>query len=188
MSSTILRALLAYLLLGVTRAQLSQPGDSHVVPGWHLQSTANLEANITELSQSGANVSSWYRVPYRGTVFAGLVGNDVYNDTQLFFSDNLEATVDYSEFEVPWLYREELEMSPAQGQHYRLVTNGITSRADIFFNGRLIADNDTQVGAYGGRSYDITSHVMSGNNIILIRAYPTDYLRDFAMGFVDWNP
>lgn len=177
------------LSLAAASAQIvSSPGERAVIPGWHLQSSAKLPSNITSFSTSGANVSNWYRVSYRGSVFAGLIENDVYNDTELFFSDNLETLVDYSEFEVPWVYREEFNLTTSDDHRYYLNTNGITSRADIYINGRTVATNDTQVGSYGGQRYDITNFVSGGANCILITAYPTNYLRDFAMGFVDWNP
>lgn len=180
--------LLGFLaLLHTTIAQLSQAGDEFVIPGWRLQSSALVDGDVAGFSQPGANVSSWHPVSYRGSVFAGLLENGLYNDTELFFSDNFETLIDYSDFEVPWLYREELSLTPQEGQNYYLITNGITSRADIYLNGHMVADNLTQVGSYGGHKYDVTAFVREGTNCILITAYPTDYLRDFAMGFVDWN-
>lgn len=167
---------------------LTTAGDQAAIPGWYMQSTQNVTGPWSGLSLAGLDVSSWYRVEARGTVFAGLLRNNVYNDSFLFFSDNLETAVDYSEFQVPWLFREELSLSPQPGQHFFLQTNGITSRADIYLNGVQIASNETQVGAYGGQRYEITEALSEGNNAILIVAYPTNYLRDFAMGYVDWNP
>jgi exo-1,4-beta-D-glucosaminidase len=69
-----------------------------------------------------------------------------------------------------------------------LKQNGISSRADIYLNGFQIASKTKLKGAYGGQKFDITSHVQSGANVLLIRAYPTDYQRDFGVGWVDWNP
>jgi exo-1,4-beta-D-glucosaminidase len=119
---------------------------------------------------------------------AGLLENNVYNDETLFFSENLKTMVDHSQFTVPWWYREELTFSPQAGQRYFLQTNGITSKADLYVNGVTIASKTTLKGAYGGQKFDITDHVTQGKNVILIRAYPTTYLGDFALGFVDWNP
>ncbi|KAF2246220.1 glycoside hydrolase family 2 protein [Trematosphaeria pertusa] len=118
---------------------------------------------------------------------ASLLENRVYTDTDLFYSTNLE-NVDYSQFQVPWFYRAEFELENANGSHFRLKTNGITSRADLYLNGALIADKNVQAGAYGGLAYDITSEAKAGKNVLLVRVYPTDYNRDFGLGFVDWNP
>lgn len=119
---------------------------------------------------------------------AGLLENNVYNDKILFFSDNLKQMINQSEFTVPWLYREELVFNPKYDQHYFLQTNGITSKADLYVNGVQIASKSTLRGAYGGRKFDITKQLTNGKNTVLIRAYPTSYLADFALGFVDWNP
>ena len=119
---------------------------------------------------------------------AGLVESGVYDEESLFYSDNLVTLVDNSPFDAPWIYREEFTLKPNAGQHYFLETHGISSRADIYINGELVASKDQQVGSYAGHKYDVTEFVDHGRNCILVQAYPTNYLRDFAMGFIDWNP
>lgn len=96
--------------------------------------------------------------------------------------------VDQSLFTVPWLYREELVFNPQAGQRFFLETNGISSKADLYINGAQFASKDNLTGAYGGLKFDITQHLKPGDNVFLFRAYPTNYLADFALGFVDWNP
>lgn len=121
---------------------------------------------------------------------ATLVANGAYTDDDLFYSTNLQ-NVDTNQFGVPWYYRAGsiIEASSNETQYYTLRTNGISSRADIYLNSHLIADKNTQAGAYGGLEYDITD-VLNANdkNVLLIKVYPTNYNRDFALGFVDWNP
>ncbi|KAE8352392.1 glycoside hydrolase superfamily [Aspergillus coremiiformis] len=182
-------ALWAIGVLAHSAACMASPGDTAIIPGWHLQSALHAPLNLTELSLPAVqDVSSWYRVGSRATVMAGLIANGLYSDTDLFYSNNLQA-VDQTIFRSPWLYREELTLiAPRKGQHVFLVTHGITSRADIYFNGHQIASNSTQQGSYGGHRYDITSLIQTGKNAVLIQAHPTNYLRDFAQGFVDWNP
>lgn len=121
------------------------------------------------------------------TVFAGLVEAGVYDAGQLFYSKNLQDTVDYLPFYSPWLYRSSISLDPSNGKHYFIQTNGITSKADIWFNGHEIADKKVQTGCYGGHVYEVTD-LAESDNALLIRAWPTDYNKDFAMGFVDWNP
>ncbi|KFY31196.1 hypothetical protein V493_01304 [Pseudogymnoascus sp. VKM F-4281 (FW-2241)] len=163
-------------------------GDAAAIKGWYLQSTAETSSDMLAISQPGFDVSSWYRVGSRGTVMAGLLENNVYNDTALFFSDNLKTMVDRSQFDVPWLYREELTFDPATNQRYFLETHGISSKADLYLNGKQLASKETLTGAYGGEKFDITQYLLKGKNAVLIRAYPTNYLKDFALGYVDWNP
>ncbi|KAB8342778.1 hypothetical protein FH972_022376 [Carpinus fangiana] len=167
---------------------VSVAGQTSTIPAWSLQSTKQAPTDLKKLSKPGADVSSWHRMGPMGTVMDGLLQAGVYDDRQLFFSDNLQKSIDYSDFQVPWLYREEFQMQPSPDQHYFLETNGITSRADLYINGHLVADKSTLVGAYGGKKVDITRFIQSGSNAVLVQAYPTNYLRDFALGFVDWNP
>ncbi|KAL2869117.1 putative glycosyl hydrolase [Aspergillus lucknowensis] len=167
---------------------LQSPGDRATIAGWHLQSTQAVNSNLTAWSLPHANVSSWYRVGPRATVLAGLIQSGVYNESDLFYSDHL-ADLRESDFQVPWLYREEFAL-PAlpPNQHLFLITHGISSKADIFFNGIQIASSDFQRGSYVGVSYDLTPHVFVGSNAVLIKAYPTNYHEDLALGWVDWNP
>lgn len=90
-------------------------------------------------------------------------------------------------WEEPWLYQQEFALNPGHGKHYLLETNGITSKADIYLNGRQIANKDFQSGSYGGHTYEITP-MAAEVNAVLIRVCPTDYNRDLAQGFNDWNP
>lgn len=169
-------------------AIVSLPGQTSKIPGWSLQSVLHASNDYTGLSRPGANVADWYRVGPRTTVMAGLIESGVYSDSNLWFSDNLNEIVDRSVFNAPWIYREEFTVEPSAGQHYFLVTHGITSKADIWLNGKQLADKDFQEGSYGGHKYEVTPYLQSGVNAILIQAYETNYLLDSAMGFVDWNP
>jgi exo-1,4-beta-D-glucosaminidase len=111
-------------------------------------------------------------------------------DDKFFYSMNLEE-IDHKIFQVPWIYRAEFEVQTGfatAGSYYQLKTHGISSRADIYLNGALVADKSMQAGAYAGLTFEVTSKVKPGQNVLLIRVYPTDYNRDFALGFVDWNP
>ncbi|KAL1898188.1 hypothetical protein Sste5346_003594 [Sporothrix stenoceras] len=183
---------------------LATAGDTAAIPSWDIQSSAKITQDLVSLSKSGAvsSTSAWHHAPLsRCTVMGCLIEAGVYNDSDLFFSDHLEA-VDRTQFQVPWLYRSEFSIASSSSSsdntsstHYLLETNGITSRADIYLNGQQVADKVAQSGAYGGHIYDVTSAILSGSgkendssNAIVVRAYPTNYLQDFGVGFVDWNP
>jgi exo-1,4-beta-D-glucosaminidase len=167
---------------------VSKAGDTAIIPGWHLQSVMRVPDDMAMLSKPGLNTTHWYRVTSRGTVMAGLVENGMYNDTHLFFSNNMENVGVREIFRQPWLYREEFTVNPSENQYFDLITHGITSKADIYMNGAPVASKEEQQGSYGGHNYNITAHIREGNNCLLIRAYPTNYDRDFAQSFEDWNP
>lgn len=167
---------------------LSQ-AQTKLIPNWDIQSSAKTGQDVAALSVAGFDVSSWYHIAASGcTIMGCLIKAGVYNDSDLFFSDNLaKFDSDPFDFSGPSWYRYQFSSSPVKGQHYFLETNGITSKADIYWNGQQLANSTTQVGAYAGHTYDITSS-MAKDNALLIQVYPTDYNYDFALGFVDWNP
>ncbi|KAL2826294.1 glycoside hydrolase superfamily [Aspergillus cavernicola] len=168
---------------------LEFPGDGGVVPSWFLQSTSVVGDDPGGWSLPRANTSSWYRIAGpRATVLAALIENDVYNESDLFFSSNL-AKLRESDFQVPWLYRQEIKLPPlGKEDHLFLHVHGISSKADIFFNGAQIAFSSLQRGSYCGRAYELTPHVLGKRNALVVKAYPTDYLKDLAIGWADWNP
>ncbi|RHZ67883.1 hypothetical protein CDV55_107758 [Aspergillus turcosus] len=165
-------------------------GDKTKLGQWRLQSSLAV-SNVAGWSLPGIDDSNWYQIGPRATVMAGLLENGVFDETTLFYSNNMETKIgDTAKFEAPWLYRREiwLKNKIRKGEHYFLRTHGITSKADIYVNGVLVAPSSIQQGSYGGHTYDITKQLGAGSNALLIQAYPTNYLRDFAQGFVDWNP
>jgi exo-1,4-beta-D-glucosaminidase len=119
---------------------------------------------------------------------AGLIENGVYKEDDIFYSNNMDKLAGQDIFKAPWIYRQEFTLHPKSGNYFALKTHGITSKAEIYVNGALVVSSGDQKGSYGGHFYDVTSHVKDGLNCVLIQAHPTNYLRDFAMGFVDWNP
>ncbi|KAF1918789.1 glycoside hydrolase superfamily [Ampelomyces quisqualis] len=161
------------------------------IPSWTIASSAIISKNAAHLSRPGVDTSSWYTLnATKSTLMATLIANGIYTEDDLFFSTNL-LKVDSNQFRVPWYYRSEigLQLSCDATAFYTLRTNGISSCADIYLNGHRVADKDTQAGAYVGREYDVTDHLRAnGSNVLLVKVYPTDYNRDFALGFVDWNP
>ncbi|KAF2626674.1 glycoside hydrolase family 2 protein [Macroventuria anomochaeta] len=154
------------------------------IPSWKVASTKDVGINTAKLSAPGLETSSWYTIGSRGTLMATLIDNGVYNETSLFFSDNLQE-VDIARFRVPWFYRTEFEYKEDNDTFTQLITNGISSRADMWLNRQYLGGT---IGAYAGSELDITSKLRAGANVLLVKVYPTDYNRDFALGFVDWNP
>ena len=192
-SSTSLNAvchLLFTLSLFATTFAYS-PGIATEFPSWKVVSSALVNRNASELSLSGVNTSSWYTVDTRGTLMSVLLQNNVTKDNDLFYSTNLQ-NFEKAQFQVPWYYRYEISFGGNKTReiYHLLKTSGVSSRAEIWINGMLVADSNAQAGAYGGREYDISDKVKwnLAANAILFKVYPTDYNRDLALGFVDWNP
>lgn len=71
---------------------------------------------------------------------------------------------------------------------YTLQTHGISSRADVWVNGVEVLGRDVQAGAYTGVEVDVTGVWKGKGDVVLVRVWPTEYDKDFGLGFVDWNP
>ncbi|KAK0627979.1 glycoside hydrolase superfamily [Immersiella caudata] len=167
---------------------VSTNGQTAAVPSWYIQSTSKTGSNdLASVSKfEGADTKLWHRVDRPFCTLVGcFINAGVYNDTELFFSENLKQ-VDESQFDVPWLYRAQFSLEPSQGTHFHLITHGITSRADIYVNGNQVADKSLQAGSYAGQQYDITK-LASEQNALVVRVYPTAYNIDLAVGWADWH-
>ena len=172
---------IAALFLGA----LAHPGT--VISKWDIESTARVTGEPAAVSKPDFDSSGWHHASTsRCTLMGCLINAGVYNDSDIFYSDKI-TKFDTSQFSVPWFYRGQFALERAQGDHYVLQTHGITSRADVFVNGKQIADKNLQAGSYGGHTYDI-SNVVADSNALAFKVYPTSYMNDLAVGFVDWNP
>jgi exo-1,4-beta-D-glucosaminidase len=168
-------------------ALVSSPGETVAIPSWDLQSSADVGTDLDALSRTGLDTTSWHHIgTSKCTLMGCLIEAGVYNEDELFYSDNLR-NVDDKQFLVPWIYRNEFSLEPGPGKHFFLQTHGISSRAEIFLNGKQVASSDEQAGSYVGRDYDITN-IVDAENALAIQAHPTNYYYDLALGWVDWNP
>lgn len=168
---------------------ISGAGQKAAIPNWNFQSTSSIDKDLARLSLAGGvDTKLWHHVEAsRCTLMGCLLANGEYKDSELWFSDNLNK-FNGGQFAVPWVYRHEFELPASEnGRHFLLETNGISSKADLYVNGKQIADAEFQAGAYAGHTYDITD-LATEANALLVRVYPTQYLYDFGVGFVDWNP
>ncbi|RBA22552.1 hypothetical protein FPRO05_00899 [Fusarium proliferatum] len=169
------------------------PGQQDAIPNWDFQQLRKISKDTAALSQPGVDTSSWHHAPVsRCTLMACLLAEGTYvtdGPDGLWYSDNLDH-FDQSPFSAPWVYRNQFRLSAghiSSQRHYFLQTNGITPAADLFLNGKQIADNITQSGSYGGHTYDITP-LAREKNALVVKVYPTNYQDHLAVGFVDWNP
>ncbi|TPR11581.1 MutS domain V family protein [Aspergillus niger] len=172
----LLSSLLLTTTTTTTTSQIPSPGDRITIPTWHIQPTnTNTTPNPLNLTTT---------TPY-STIFAALLHpqnqpNPIlpYNESTLFHSTTL-SLIPTTPFQSPWLYTTSLTLSPPLShEQILLTTHGISSRGDIFINGHQIASIS---GAYNGQEYDISSRVKDGENEVVVRVYPVDYMRDFGV-------
>lgn len=152
---------------------------------WNLISSKDVSEDGSILSTENTDVNNWYQTEVPSTVLAALVKNQVYPDP--YFGTNLKE-MPTEQFKVPWWYRTEFEIADDQTEQIVLLAlDGINYKANIWLNGKLVADKDVVCGAYRRFQFNITQNLQSGKNVLAIEVIPPKD-GDFTIGFVDWNP
>ena len=170
--------------------------------GWMIQSSARIQGGGDAISASGFDTSGWYRATVPSTVVGTLVDDKVYRDP--FFGlnfrslpgvsypigsnfSNIAMTAD-SPYKVPWWYRKEFQVTRDTEQQVWLHFDGINFRANIWVNGKRIADSKEVAGAYRIYDFNITEAVAERKpNVLALEISPPD-VGDLAITWVDWNP
>jgi exo-1,4-beta-D-glucosaminidase len=171
--------------------------------GWAIQSSANLQEKGNVLSTGQFKPVEWYPTQVPSTVVAALVRNRIYPDP--YFGMNLRtfpgttypigqnfsniAMPPDSPFRHAWWYRTEFQLPAAyRGKTVWLHFDGINFRANIWLNGRQIADSKQVAGAYRLFEFNVTDSARPGeSNVLAVEVFaprPTD----LAITWVDWNP
>jgi len=154
--------------------------------GWAVRSSADLQAGGEEISRPGAGLSGWYPTRVPTTVLSALVKNKIYQD--IYFADNL-AKIATDPFKVAWWFRTEFACPPVSGRaRVEIEFDGINYLADVWLNGRKLADTTQMFGAFRQFRFDVTEAIRTdGPNALAVEIYPPGP-GALTMGFVDWNP
>lgn len=173
--------------------------------GWLLQTSAQVSDTGDVISRSSYAPRKWISatVPTTvvaaqdaagefkqyGDIFTGMnlrkLPGMTYKIGDIF---NLREMSPDSPYAIPWWYRTEF-MLPAADTKKRVSIHfkGINCRANIWLNGKQVADAKDIAGAYHIQEFDITPFVAAGKNTLAVEVFaPT--LNDFGINFVDWNP
>jgi len=139
---------------------------------WALASSADLDASGETLSRVSFEPEQWYRTSVPKTVLAALVENEVYPDP--YYGENLKAIPGYrdglwlampkdSPFRASWWYRTEFDL-PAHfaGQYLVLHLDGINYCANVWLNGKQLADRDAVIGMFRRFEFDVTGTARIG--------------------------
>ncbi|PYS90409.1 MAG: glycosyl hydrolase family 2 [Acidobacteria bacterium] len=184
-------------------ARTAEPTKLPLKHNWWLQSSAQVQAQGDNISRNGFQIQGWYPTTVPATVVAALVNYKVYPDP--YFGVNLRQLPganyptgkifsrlpmpDGSPFKVAWWYRTEFQLPASErGRTIWLHFDGINYRANIWLNGRLLADNRQVAGAFRTYEFDVTNFVRPGarNTLALEINAPTE--TDLGINWVDWNP
>src|ERR1700683_3774479 len=189
-----------------TTAREASPQDAAKLAlreGWSLQSSSKVEAKGEVISTLQFAATGWQDVTVPTTVVAALVKSHALPDPS--FGTNLRqfAGVTYpiggnfsnlamqtdSPYAVSWWYRKSFT-APASyfGKTVWLNFEGINYRANVWLNGKQIANSNDVAGAWRTYELNVTDAVNAGgDNTLAVQVWaPTE--KDLAITFVDWNP
>jgi exo-1,4-beta-D-glucosaminidase len=169
---------------------------------WVIQSSAVVKQSGDVISLPGYDASGWYtaRVPttvLNAEVNAGLFSDPTYDINfqrlpgALYDSDDnflIDPPPPDNPYIVSWWYRTELRFRrPPAGGRVWLNFDCINYRANIWLNGKLVADSAQVAGMYRGFEFDVTDSVMAGVNALAVEVLPPQ-THDLSLHFADWNP
>lgn len=199
MKTPILFSVILMVLLTVSLKAQTPEGEKLILKGnWAIRSSKEVTSDGKAISSTGYKTDGWYPTTVPSTVLATLVANKVYPDP--YFGTNINKIPgkirdrryempDSSPFKVAWWYRTEFNIpSDYKKNHTWLQFHSINYKANIWLNGKLIADTTTIEGAYRLFNLDISKAALPGkNNCLALEIFPPKGL-DLTITWVDWNP
>ena len=206
----ILRLFIPAFALAVAVAQPSfQSTPALTLPlrqGWALQSSAKVTATGEAISSPSLNAAfqtkNWIQADVPTTVVAAQIKSGLLPDP--FYAMNMRqypgvsypVGFNFSNIPMPpdspyaasWWYRKEFTLPNVYaGRTVWLNFRGINYRANIFLNGKQIANSNEVAGAWRTYEFNVTSAVKQGANVLAVQVWaPTE--NSLAITFVDWNP
>ncbi|ASU34131.1 glycoside hydrolase family 2 protein [Mucilaginibacter xinganensis] len=158
--------------------------------GWNMQSAVTDQSTGAKVSNTGFNTGKWYKVSVPTTVIAGLLANKVY-DFDPFYGRNFERLND-ARLDKPWWFRKQFKLPGSErGKNVVLKLQGINYKANVWLNGKLIADSTQVVGPFRIIELDITKQIKYNSpNVLAVEVKrpfdPNKRGGDLAIDYADW--
>jgi exo-1,4-beta-D-glucosaminidase len=197
-TSNLLTVILLVILPVICPGQSPAGGKFLLKDNWTIKSSKDIKSDGKAISAAGFRTEGWYPTSVPTTVLAALVANKVYPDP--YYGTNIlnlpgqipypkREMPDNSPFKVAWWYRTEFKI-PADfiKMHTWLQFHSINYKANIWLNGKLIADTTSIEGAYRLFNLDISKAAIPGDiNCLALEIFPPKG-NDLTITWVDWNP
>ena len=151
---------------------------------WLVQSSEKVSVGGEVLSTPAAQTEGWIKAKVPSTIMGVLTENGIEKEA-LTAEDY--AKIDKTQFEKSWWYRTTFNLpSLKEGEHVLLDFDGISYRANVWFNGQQIANSQEMAGPFRQFEFDVTKDIVQENVLAVevFRAQPGEP----NIGFVDWNP
>ncbi|MGD0577795.1 MAG: glycoside hydrolase family 2 protein [Bryobacteraceae bacterium] len=171
--------------------------------GWAIQPSSSVRDTAASVSTPGYPARLWYKATMPSTVVSALVRDQVYPDPYTGMNLRAIAGTTYpiasnfsniamppeSPFRQAWWFRTEFSAPESyQGKTLWLRFDGINYRANVWLNGKQIAESAQMAGAWRLFEYNVTGVVKAGQkNCLAVEIFPPE-ADDLGITFVDWNP
>ena len=171
--------------------------------GWIIQSSAKVPEKGDAISQSQFQAQNWYPATVPSTVVGTLVDDKVYPDPFVGMNLRLIPGCSYpigsnfslrpmpedSPFRSSWWYRTEFQLPAGyRGENTWLHLDGINFRANVWLNGKQIANSNEIAGTFRLHELNIRDVAHAGGlNTLAIEVFPQQ-IDDLGWTWVDWNP
>src|SRR6266436_3191321 len=171
--------------------------------GWQIQSSCEAKATGLQISTPGFEATGWHKTTVPNTVVGTLVDDKTYPDPMygmnlkklpgMNYSDKsffaLQDMPEGSPFRCSWWWRTEFAVNPPfSGEHFWLHFPGINYRANVWVNGKKIANAKDMAGTYRIFELDVTSALnTNGQNAVALEIFAPGK-DDLGITWVDWNP
>lgn len=187
----VLLIVLAVVLAGSTASLYAQSAQTlELRNNWKLIAADHVKDSGAEISQPGYPVAKWHVVRQMpATVLGALQADGVYPN--LYYGMNLLTEVPQNLWKHKWWYRTTFSV-PAGSHTFWLDFPGINYRADIWLNGKLVANDHQVVGMYIDHRFNVTQFIKPGaENTLAVKVTPEQKIRDvngveLADSWQDW--
>ena len=169
-------------------ASSGNPQRIELKQNWKLISSKYIKTDGAAISVSNYNDERWYpihRMP--ATVLEILQEDGVYPN--LYVGQNM-LNVPPDLYKQDWWYR--ITFNAPDADFYTLEFPGINYRAEIWLNGKKIADNTQVVGMYAAHEFNVTPWINRGSqNVLAVKVTPEQLIQDvtgveLADSWYDW--
>jgi len=199
---SLLLPLFSFLLADAVAQSPAPMNRINLHNGWTVQTSRKVQATGDAISTPKFQTKGWYKTPVPMTILAVQVaagefpkpyygmnlrkipGTAAYEIGETFADKPIP---DDSPYAASWWYRTEFA-TPANHRHVALHLDGVNNRANVWLNGKKIADAKDVAGAYRTFEFDIASELAkTGRNVLAVEVF-AQTLNDLGVNWADWNP
>jgi len=198
---SVFALLASFLFVSLSSAQVPT-GRQYLDGTWRMQSSCQDSAKAEQISTVGFDASKWHPAEVPGTVVGALVTDKTLPDPNFgmnlksfpgFVMDNrgVFATRDMPEnspYRCSFWFRTEFSTPNSSKPTSWLHFLGINYRANIWLNGKKVADKADAAGAYREFEFRVQDALKKGaNNALAVEIFAPEKW-DLGITWVDWNP